>query len=159
MNFYVNDSSIGNDFGKQLPVHSILYSSSYSNRRSLFNLVSFLSVKKKKKKISSVSLSVIWADGNRQGSPEPLYSSFVNGRWGEELLKLIALELDRSLNGSLSFSADTVRCLLLTVPVAGERSFYKMAFCLKTGVWFWWDRVLHLKFYLMKREVAQGSWQ
>lgn len=120
-------------------------------------MVSFTDVKKKKKKKSSISFSVVWADGNHQGSPDPLYSFFMNGG---ELLKLIALELEvRNLNDSLSSSADTVKCLLVTVPVAGEWNFCKMAFCLKIGVWVWWGRVFHLKFYLMEREVAQDSWQ
>lgn len=43
---------------------------------------------------------------------------------------------DRNLNCSLSSSADTVKCLIVIIPVAGKWNFCKMAFCLKIGFTF-----------------------
>lgn len=91
---------------------------------------------KKKKKKSSVSLSVVWADKNHQGFPVPLYSFCING-WIFFVLKLITQEpVGRNLNYSLSSSADTVKCLIVTIPVAGKWNFCKVAFCLKRGFSF-----------------------
>lgn len=102
------------------------------------SLVSCPSVKKKekKKKKSSVSLSVVWADKKHQGFPVPLYSFCING-WIFFVLKLITQEpVGRNRNCSLSSSADTVKCPIVTIPVAGKWNFCKMAFCLKRGVLF-----------------------
>lgn len=129
-----------NDFGKKLPIYPILQSSSCSRHRtpSVWSLAP-LSKRKKKKKKSSVSLSVVWADKNHQGFPVPLYSFCING-WIFFVLKLITQEpVGRNLNYSLSSSADTVKCLIVTIPVAGKWNFCKVAFCLKRGFsfWFW----------------------
>lgn len=113
MKFYVNDPNISGDFGKQLPVYSILQSTSCPSVWSL----SLMPKKKKKKFLLFPSVLFGLMETTRIFLIHCTLSLLME-EFFFFVLKLIMLDPgDRNLNPSLLSSSDAPKCLIVMVPV------------------------------------------